>query len=200
MRLLISDANVLIDFEAGGVTAALFDLGAGLAVPDVLFEEELKASHAALIEHGLRVLALSSESVSHALQLALRHRRPRRNDLLALALAVQERCPLVTGDRALRSAAVAEGVEVHGTLWLMTEVRLRGVRSVGDLREAYGRMRAAGRRLPWDEVRTWLELHGVRRYPEVLRARPQAPGCTRWSPAMYRVDRPGGFVGSEPGC
>lgn len=165
MRLLISDANVLIDFEWGGITAALFEWGAELAVPDVLYEEELKAAHASLVERGLQVLSLRPESVALALELAMRHRRPSRNDLLALALAMQEQCPLLTGDRALRAAANAEGVEVHGTLWLMDEVRHRGTRSVLDLREAYLRMRAASRRLPWDEADRWLVEHGAPRLP-----------------------------------
>ena len=44
MRLLISDANILIDMEVGGLTAAMFRLdGYRFAVPDVLFAEELAA-------------------------------------------------------------------------------------------------------------------------------------------------------------
>ncbi len=39
MLLLISDANVLIDIENGGLTSAMFSLPYQFAVPDILFYE-----------------------------------------------------------------------------------------------------------------------------------------------------------------
>ena len=39
MLLLISDANVLIDIENGGLTGAMFSLPYQFAVPDILFYE-----------------------------------------------------------------------------------------------------------------------------------------------------------------
>lgn len=47
--------------------------------------------------------------------------RPGRIDLFALALAELEKCPLLTGDAALRLAAETEQVEVKGTIWLIGE-------------------------------------------------------------------------------
>ena len=43
-------------------------------------------------------------------------------DHSALALAMQEKCPLLTGDKDLRTAAKSEGVEVHGTVWIIEEL------------------------------------------------------------------------------
>ncbi len=37
MRLLISDANILIDVEIGGLVAPMFSLDYRFSVPDVLF-------------------------------------------------------------------------------------------------------------------------------------------------------------------
>lgn len=37
MLLLISDANILIDIEIGGLVAPMFSLDYQFAVPDVLF-------------------------------------------------------------------------------------------------------------------------------------------------------------------
>ena len=42
--------------------------------------------------------------------------------LRSLSLALQENCPLLTGDRNLRKAADQEGVQVHGTIWLVSEM------------------------------------------------------------------------------
>ena len=40
MLVLISDANVLIDLEVGGIVERIFRLGATIAVPDVLYLTE----------------------------------------------------------------------------------------------------------------------------------------------------------------
>lgn len=42
-RLLISDANILIDISAGSLLEAMFALDYQYGLPDVLFVEELQA-------------------------------------------------------------------------------------------------------------------------------------------------------------
>jgi hypothetical protein len=44
-KLLISDANVIIDMEVGGLIKQMFRLEYEFAVPDVLYEEELRENH-----------------------------------------------------------------------------------------------------------------------------------------------------------
>ncbi len=45
MLLLISDANILIDIEDGNLTPVIFRLPYEIAVPDILFELELRERH-----------------------------------------------------------------------------------------------------------------------------------------------------------
>ncbi len=45
MLLLISDANILIDIEDGNLTSVIFRLPYEIAVPDILFELELRERH-----------------------------------------------------------------------------------------------------------------------------------------------------------
>ena len=59
-QLLVSDANVLIDMDAGGLLKAMFALDYDFAVPDILFEEELKAQHPELPRFGLKSLELKA--------------------------------------------------------------------------------------------------------------------------------------------
>ena len=65
-------------------------------------------------------------------------------DLFALALAHQEHCPLMTGDRYLREAAEHEAVEVRGTLWLMERLIEEGILTVARAEVAYEQMKATG--------------------------------------------------------
>ena len=43
--LLVSDANIFVDFECAGLTTQLFQLPVTIAVPDILFYEELEEMH-----------------------------------------------------------------------------------------------------------------------------------------------------------
>jgi predicted nucleic acid-binding protein len=159
--LLVSDANIFIDFAATELTPLLFRLDAEILVPDILYEEELASRHAHLLGLGLRKRSMTSEQIDQAVHLQRRYPAPSNNDLLALTLARSIPCPLVTGDRRLRTAARAEGVEVLGTLTLIERMAHRQLVTVEIVEEAYAAMRRANRRLPWDEVE--IQIAGLRR-------------------------------------
>jgi predicted nucleic acid-binding protein len=153
-RLLISDANIIIDMNTGGLLRLMFRFDATFAVPDVLFEEELRTDHPELLRLGLKLLELRGDTVAYAGRLVEKYRSlgASINDLVALALASQEKCPLLTGDGRLRTAGQTEGIDVHGTLWLIEEMVKAGTITVKQGEAGYAKMREAGRRLPWDEV------------------------------------------------
>jgi predicted nucleic acid-binding protein len=155
--LLISDANVLIDMKDGGLLKAMFQLDDEFAVPDLLYAEELEDQHSQLPRLGLQIRSLSGESIARAMTLVQRYRGPGINDLFALELARECGCPLLTGDKALRNAAGAEGVEIRGTLWLVEALVQQGIISIKMAREAYQKMRDAGSRLPWKEAERRLK-------------------------------------------
>ncbi|WP_031595915.1 DUF3368 domain-containing protein [Ferrovum myxofaciens] len=158
MLLLISDANILIDIEFGGLVAPLFSLEYQFAVPDILFYEELDDQHGYLLDMGLVVRDLDEVMVARVVELAAQYPRPSRNDLFALVLAASEECPLLTGDKDLKSASEAENIEVRGTLWLVNEMVKTGKISVHVARSAYQRMQEHGRRLPWDKAEQMLVM------------------------------------------
>ena len=158
-QLLVSDANVLIDMDAGGLLKAMFALDYNFAVPDILFEEELKAQHPELPKLGLKSLELNEDAVKYVAELAVEYEQTgvSRNDLVALALASQETCPLLTGDSRLRQVCEDKDMDVHGTLWLVAQMLEQKVIGLAAARKAYRVMRSAGRRLPWNEVEKQLE-------------------------------------------
>lgn len=150
MQLLISDANILIDLEEGQLIELMFELPYQFSIPDILFAEELEQQHEYLLALGLTTRELTSQSMVHVMTLTQQYTQPSRNDCLALALAKQENCPLVTGDKALRAAADSEGVIVKGTLWVIEQMVRQQLINTTDARAAYQKMKTANRRLPWD--------------------------------------------------
>lgn len=153
MRLVVTDANIIIDLDAGGLLEEIFRLpDMEFCTPDVLYLEELAQQYGALPGLGLKVLSQPPEAVEYVTQLRPRYRGPSTNDLFALALARTMGCALLSGDGSLRAAADAEGIEIHGTLWLMEALLNARLVLVGRVAAAYDSMRRDGSRLPWEEV------------------------------------------------
>ena len=158
MLLLISDANIIIDLEAGEIMAAFFQLPYQFAIPDVLFAEEIEEGSPYLVEMGLQPLAVSGDSIDYAIALGEQYGdEPGLNDRLALALAKQESCPLLTGDGNLRLLATREDADVRGTLWIFSELIEFGFLTKEEAIKALGKMKDRGRRLPWKEAERTIQ-------------------------------------------
>lgn len=153
MLLLISDANILIDMEAGQLMERLFQLPMQFAMPDILYWEEIEPGTPGLEVLGLRILEVRGEYVRYASELPDKYgTAPSPNDYLALALAKQEDCPLLTGDQCLKTAARAEDVTVMGTVWLLQVMVENRLLSVDEAIAALTLMKEGRRRLPWADA------------------------------------------------
>ena len=152
MAFLFSDTNVFIDITVSILSEAMFRLEDTIATPDVLYQEELLQHHPELPGLGLQISRLSSRGVNEVQRLRTLYKNPSSNDLFALALAKTNEWTLLSGDSELRNAAVTEGVEVHGTIWLVERMVNGGVISSEQAENAFRLMRENKRRLPWDAV------------------------------------------------
>lgn len=156
MQLLISDSNILIDLIVVGHIKTMFRLPYTFAVPDILYEEELKIHHSELLSYGLEIRTLSSEAMAYAFELSAKYTQPGTNDLFALALAKECSCPLLTGDGALRQAAESEAVVLFGTIWIVEHMIRNNLITIEEGRELFISMREKKRRLPWEVARAHL--------------------------------------------
>ncbi len=120
MKVLVSDTSVLIDLERGSFLEIAFRLPFEFAVPDLLYERELKDYDGdALMGLGLLVEGLDGSGVALALNYQQRRRSLSLPDSFALALAKANSWTLLTGDAGLRKLAADERVDCHGVLWLL---------------------------------------------------------------------------------
>ena len=156
MQLLISDANILIDMEEGQLLQAMFRLPFQFQTPNLLFADELAEQHPYLPTYGLQLGILNGESMNRVSQLTLKYKNTGRYDCMALALAQQEQCTLLTGDQNLTKAAKAEKVETRGSIWLVEQLVSHRMISIASARHSYAQMEANGRRLPWKQARQRL--------------------------------------------
>lgn len=163
MTVVVSDTSVLIDLERGALLEAAFGLSAEFAVPDLLFERELREHGGGrLIELGLRIEELGEEGIARAI--GYRQQKPTLSlpDSFALELARHHGWTLLTGDSALRDLARGEQVDCHGVLWVLDRMQEEAVVAVQVLHDGLTRMSEHPRcRLPKREIRMRLEQYIV---------------------------------------
>jgi len=157
-KLLISDANIIIDIVAGELVDVMFSLNYEFGTPDILYVEELEDQHSGILNAGLKLFELKPESIDVANSYYQKNiaTRVSANDCLALSLAQQEECALLTGDSKLKQLAIIEGITVHGTLWLVDMMFNNRLISVIDAENAYRKMLNDGSRLPEKEIKKQL--------------------------------------------
>lgn len=115
VQTLVSDTSVLIDLERGGLIEVSFMLPYKFAVPDVMYERELKNyGGPEFIKQGLEVIESSDAISALATQYARTVKSLSVPDVFSLALAKSHGWQLLAGDSNLRNQAVAEQVDCHG--------------------------------------------------------------------------------------
>jgi hypothetical protein len=159
--LLVSDTSVLVDLDRAGVLDALFALPMEFAVPDLLYERELRTWPGRdLKEAGLLILALDADGVELAQEYRRRERRLSLPDAFALSLAKTGGHGLLAGDACLREQADVEGVECHGVLWLFDALFEHAIVTGADLSAALRRLAEHPRCwLPRAEVQKRLQKY-----------------------------------------
>lgn len=161
MRVLVSDTSVLVDLERGLLLDACFQLPFKFAVPDLLYEQELKSYGGdELISLGLIVEDLDSDDVMSALEYRRMVPVLSLPDSFALALAKSREWTLLTADGVLRQLAIKEAVECHGVLWMLDEIHSFGTATA---KELYSGLTAISQhprcRLPKVEIRRRLAFY-----------------------------------------
>jgi predicted nucleic acid-binding protein len=126
VRVLVSDASILIELAKWSLLEDLFKLPIEFVVPDALYEDELidlgKIDRKQLTALGLRIESLHAEGVAQALSYQKAKPKLTLHDCFVVTLAVTNDWALLTGDKRLRALADEVHVEVHGVLWVIDQL------------------------------------------------------------------------------
>jgi predicted nucleic acid-binding protein len=163
VRVLVSDASILIELARWSLLRPLFQLPFEFAVPDALYEDELidlgDTDRQELRNLGLRVESLDPEGMAQAMRYQQARPRLTLNDCLAVTLAATRDWALLTGDKRMRALADEERIEVHGVLWVLDRLADHRVVDRDHLtRVLRGMLDDPRSRLPTGELRR--RLHG----------------------------------------
>ena len=146
--VLVTDTNIWIDLENGKVLAEVFRLPYQFITTDFALREFVHPGWAALQDLGLQTHELEPEYVLELVRLREIHRQLSSIDLAALLLARALDASLVTGDRRLNELAKAQGLTVHGILWILDEMVIHHVLTATQAAIALREMLDQGARLP----------------------------------------------------
>ena len=72
--------------EVSNLTKKMFELPYQFVVPDILYVTELEEEHENLLQYGLEMKKLSSESIKYTENIVLKYPKTSFNDLVALGI------------------------------------------------------------------------------------------------------------------
>ncbi len=138
--VIVNDASCLIDLRKGGLLGVVCDLPYRFVIPlPVRASEVLDFSEAdwqALDKAGMITHDLTPYEVGQALAVKEVHAGLSANDCFCLVTARAYPGILLTGDALLRRVAAANGLRVHGVLWVVDELKAAAVCSKSTLSRA----------------------------------------------------------------
>jgi hypothetical protein len=154
--VLVTDTNIWIDLENGGILAEVFHLPYQFLTPDFAIPELIHPRWQTLQVLGLEARELDPEGILELFKLRQHFNNLSTTDLAAFLLAKTLEATLLTGDWRLNELAKANSLSVHGVLWLLDEMVHYQAIAPGQAANALRRMLDQSARLPADECRKRL--------------------------------------------
>lgn len=163
MKFISSDTNVWVDFATIDRLALPFKLPYTYLMDEEAITNELLQPEGLgenLTKLGIQAVELTEEEFFLAEELNQKYRKPSTYDCIALAIAKCRGIILLTGDGALRRAAIQEGVEVMGSikvLDLLQEHKLIEVPEYLFCLKEFKRLNGGKIRLPEDALQERID-------------------------------------------
>ena len=158
--LLVTDTNIWIDLDNGGILIKVFRLPYKLVSPDIAIKELIRPTWRSLQKMGLEFVELQPRLVLELSQLLGIYPYLSTIDLASYLLARELNGVLLTGDRHLQQLATLNGVSTHGSIWVLDEMIRLEILTPKTAGEALRRIIEQGARLPAEECKKRLALWG----------------------------------------
>jgi hypothetical protein len=156
--VLVTDTNIWIDLDNGGVLSDVFKLPYHFLVPDLAIPELIRPNWQTLQALGVMVQELESELIQELFVLRSTYGPLSVTDLAAYLIARELSATLLTGDGHLSELASKAGITVHGILWLLDEMVRFKTLSLEQTSYALELIINGGARLPKNECEKRFKL------------------------------------------
>jgi hypothetical protein len=155
---LVTDTNIWIDMDNGGILAEVFKLPFHFWIPDLAIPELVRPNWQTLQAWGVIAQELEPELIQELFVLRSTYGRLSVTDLAAYLISREFNATLLTGDWRLSELASSAGVSVHGILWLLDELVHFNTLNTEQASNALKLIISGGGRLPDDECRKRFRL------------------------------------------
>jgi predicted nucleic acid-binding protein len=157
MKLIITDVSVLFDLYHIKVLPEFFALDVEICMTIFVYNEIVQQEQIQEFEmfkrtQKLTVLELSAEEEEQVVNLKLKRSLRSIPDKTMLWKAMQLKCPLLTCDDKLRKEATDNDIEVHGSIWVVTELQKQNIIDKAKTIELLEQLKKVNTRLPFDEM------------------------------------------------
>ena len=157
MKLIITDTNVFFDIISIGALPEFFSLDYEICTTVFVIEEIIRSDQREAIEVFIRakeinVIDFSAEEIDKIYDFKTEKNFKGITDKSVLWKSLQLGCPLLTGDRKLRIEAESQGVEVHGSIWVIISLVENGFIDKTKGIELLEALKEVNSSLPFDEI------------------------------------------------
>jgi rRNA-processing protein FCF1 len=161
MKLLINDANILIDIVKLDIVEAFLSLDFNLHTTDFVFSELKKSQQESLTSANLQIIKTESlDDFTGIMMLMNSHIGLSFEDCSVWHYAIKMNGVLISGDGLLRKKARISGVEVRGIIFIMEEIKVQEKLPCGDCIQKLEELKSINERLPKLEmdklIQDWL--------------------------------------------
>lgn len=153
MKVLINDANILIDIVKLGIEEAFLSLHFDLYTTDFVFAELADEQQKRITSEKLKVIVTETpEDFSGIVALHSSNKGVSFEDCSVWYYAGKMAGTMITGDATLRKKVEQSGLEVKGIIFIVEEIKKQEKLSVADCIARFEELKLLNKRLPFVEI------------------------------------------------
>ena len=157
MKLIITDTNIFFDIISIGAFPEFFSLDYEICTTVFVIEEIIRSEQREAVEVFIRakeinVIDFSAEEIGQIYSFKTEKKFKGITDKSVLWKSYQLKCILLTGDKKLRTEAENQGVEVHGSIWVITSLVDKGLIDSRKGIKLLEFLKEVNSSLPFDEI------------------------------------------------
>jgi len=157
MKIVITDVSVFFDLYHLHILQEFFALDMEIHTTDFVYNEIINSeqkSEFVLFERSkkLHIIKITPFEEDEIRSMKLLRSNKSFPDLTVLWKAKQFKCTLLTCDSKLRKEAEGQGLEVHGSIWIVNQLIKTGIISKIKGIELFTQLKLVNSRLPINEI------------------------------------------------
>jgi len=157
MKLIITDTNVFFDIIEICALPEFFALNFDICTTDFVVNEILQSNQKTQVENFIRakklhIFNLNGEEIESIVSFKTKRFFKGITDKTVLWKSIELKCPLLTGDKKLRKEAEDWGIEVHGSIWVVSELIEQQIVTTKEGIKLYETLKKVNGSLPFEEI------------------------------------------------